>query len=113
MARRDDRAYWAYVREEQRRQPGCPARELCDASRSRGLGERRLHTRDEISVSPAAEEDELHATERCGTRVVAQNGDHETRAVRNRKAADACAEGRERETLKLLGGRYFERRTRR
>jgi hypothetical protein len=32
MARRDDRAYWAYVREEQRRQTGCPARELGDES---------------------------------------------------------------------------------
>ena len=62
---------------------------------------------------PAAEEDELHATERCAARVVAQNGDHQTRAVRYRKAADACAEGRERETLKALGGRYVERRTRR
>ena len=28
MARRDDRAYREYVREEQRRQPGCPARKL-------------------------------------------------------------------------------------
>jgi hypothetical protein len=28
MARRDDRAYREYVREEQRRQPGCPAREV-------------------------------------------------------------------------------------
>ena len=28
IARRDDRAYWAYVREEQRRQPGCPARNM-------------------------------------------------------------------------------------
>src|SRR6185503_15493778 len=36
MARRDDRAYREYVREEQRRQPGCPARELCDASRFQG-----------------------------------------------------------------------------
>jgi hypothetical protein len=36
MARRDDRAYWAYVSEEQRRQPGCPARELCDTSRFQG-----------------------------------------------------------------------------
>ena len=36
MARRDDRAYRAYVSEEQRRQPGCPARELCDASRFQG-----------------------------------------------------------------------------
>ena len=27
MARRDDRAYREYVREEQRRQPGCPAPE--------------------------------------------------------------------------------------
>jgi hypothetical protein len=28
MARRDDRAYREYAREEQRRQPGCPARKL-------------------------------------------------------------------------------------
>jgi hypothetical protein len=28
MARRDDRAYREYVREEQRRQPGCPARKM-------------------------------------------------------------------------------------
>ena len=28
MARRDDREYLAYLREEQRRQPGCPAREV-------------------------------------------------------------------------------------
>jgi len=77
------------------------------------LSERRLHTRDEVRVGPAAEEDELHATERCAARVVAQNGDHQTRAVRYRKAANACAEGRERETLKALGGRYVERRTRR
>src|SRR5688572_1877401 len=36
MARRDDRAYREYVREEQRRQSGCPARESCDASRFQG-----------------------------------------------------------------------------
>src|SRR5215204_3586619 len=36
MARRDDRAYWAYVSEEQRRRPGCPAWELCDTSRFQG-----------------------------------------------------------------------------
>ena len=28
MARRDDRGYREYLREEQRRQPGCPAREV-------------------------------------------------------------------------------------
>ena len=32
MARRDDREYREYLREEQRRQPGCPARELCRES---------------------------------------------------------------------------------
>src|SRR4029450_3441488 len=36
MARRDDRAYREYVGEEHRRQPGCPARQLCDASRFQG-----------------------------------------------------------------------------
>ena len=29
MARRDDREYREYLREEQRSEPGCPARELC------------------------------------------------------------------------------------
>ena len=33
MARRDDRGYREYLREEQRRQPGCPARELCRETR--------------------------------------------------------------------------------
>ena len=32
MARRDDREYWVYSRESQRRQPGCAARELCRVS---------------------------------------------------------------------------------
>src|SRR6266550_7306203 len=35
MARRDDRAYREYVREEQRRQPGCPAREVVLDQRGR------------------------------------------------------------------------------
>jgi hypothetical protein len=35
MARRDDREYRKYLREEQRRQPGCPARELCHDPRGR------------------------------------------------------------------------------
>ena len=33
---RDDREYWTYLREEQRRQPGCPARELGDGTRFQG-----------------------------------------------------------------------------
>jgi len=32
MARREERAYREYVSNEQRSQPGCPARELCDES---------------------------------------------------------------------------------
>ena len=36
MARREERAYWAYVSDEQRRQPGCPARELGESSRFQG-----------------------------------------------------------------------------
>jgi len=32
MARREERAYREYVSDEQRSQPGCPARELCDES---------------------------------------------------------------------------------
>jgi hypothetical protein len=33
MARHDDREYQAYLSEEQRRQPGCAARELCHTLR--------------------------------------------------------------------------------
>src|SRR4029453_2437579 len=51
MARRDDRAYREYVREEQRRQPGCPARELCDASRFQGTrDERFMNRRDALKA---------------------------------------------------------------
>src|SRR5438093_12770561 len=32
MARREERAYREHVSDEQRSQPGCPARELCDES---------------------------------------------------------------------------------
>jgi hypothetical protein len=32
MARREERAYREYVSDEQRSQPGCPVRELCDES---------------------------------------------------------------------------------
>ena len=45
MARREERAYREYVSDEQRSQPGCPARELCDESLlqdTRGLGFRVL-----------------------------------------------------------------------
>jgi hypothetical protein len=34
MARRDDREYREYLREEQRRQPGCPAREVDQRGRA-------------------------------------------------------------------------------
>ena len=36
LARREERAYWAYASDEQRRQTGCPARELCETSRIQG-----------------------------------------------------------------------------
>ena len=36
MARRDEREYRAYLREEQRREAGCPARELCEVSGFQG-----------------------------------------------------------------------------
>jgi hypothetical protein len=44
MARRDDREYRQYLRKEQRRQPGCPAREVVldqrgQATSSVGSGE--------------------------------------------------------------------------
>src|SRR5437879_5364614 len=38
MARREERAYREYVSDEQRSQPGCPARELCDESLLRDTG---------------------------------------------------------------------------
>src|SRR5439155_14485603 len=40
MARREERAYREYVSDEQRSQPGCPARELCDESLLRDTRER-------------------------------------------------------------------------
>src|SRR4051812_6135727 len=42
IARRDDREYWASLREEQRREAGCPARELCEASRFQGTSRGRV-----------------------------------------------------------------------
>src|SRR5207245_7013074 len=42
MARRDDREYREYLREEQRRQPGCPARESCHDPRGRDTSHGRL-----------------------------------------------------------------------
>src|SRR5258708_4980387 len=41
MARREERAYREYVSDEQRSQPGCPARELCDESLLRDTREVR------------------------------------------------------------------------
>src|SRR3954463_1875521 len=40
MARRDDREYRPYLSEEQRRQPGCPARELCREPRGQDTSTR-------------------------------------------------------------------------
>jgi hypothetical protein len=37
MARRDDREYREYLRKEQRRQPGCPAREVVLDQRGQAL----------------------------------------------------------------------------
>src|ERR1041385_7318847 len=45
MARRDECEYWAYLSEEQRSQPGCPARELCCEPRGRDTS---------VSVDPTA-----------------------------------------------------------
>jgi hypothetical protein len=40
MTRRDDREYREYLREEQRRQPGCPASDLVLDERGRATGGR-------------------------------------------------------------------------
>jgi hypothetical protein len=47
MARRDDRGYREYLRKEQRRQPGCPARELC--REPRGQDTRCVHCTPRVS----------------------------------------------------------------
>jgi hypothetical protein len=44
MARRDEREYREYLSEEQRRQPGCPARELCRESRGRDTSQTEAST---------------------------------------------------------------------
>src|SRR5438093_5596392 len=43
LARRDDREYREYLREEQRRQPGCPAREVVLDQRGRATREGKTH----------------------------------------------------------------------
>ena len=43
MARREERAYREYVSDEQRSQPGCPARELCDESLLRDTSAECIH----------------------------------------------------------------------
>ena len=51
MARRDDREYREYVREEQRRQPGCPAREV--VLDQRGQATSRAIDRGWLVLAPA------------------------------------------------------------
>src|SRR6266536_4137 len=46
MARRDEREYREYLNEEQRSQPGCPARELCREPRDGTLGGRARFLRN-------------------------------------------------------------------
>ena len=70
MARRDDREYWACLREDQRSKPGCPARELCDESLFREPASRRsgstpaTHCQDALArlarCRPAARLDREH-----------------------------------------------------
>src|SRR6266851_3130809 len=50
MARREERAYREYVSDEQRSQPGCPARELCDESLLRDTSPKFLGLRDSIPL---------------------------------------------------------------
>src|SRR6266487_1074523 len=59
MARREERAYREYVSDEQRSQPGCPARELCDESllqdtRLSLLGRAPTSTRSRSALRKAA-----------------------------------------------------------
>src|SRR5205807_6852171 len=49
MARRDDREYREYLREEQRSQPGCPAREV--VLDQRGRATISIHGRDTSAPS--------------------------------------------------------------
>src|SRR5688572_24173819 len=57
MARRDDREYREYLREKQRRQPGCPARELC--REPRGQDTRMPGMSEAVRPSPSATAVEL------------------------------------------------------
>ena len=47
LARRDDREYREYLREEQRRQPGCPAREVVLVQRGQATSLRHIGARPE------------------------------------------------------------------
>ena len=61
MARRDDREYREYLREEQRRQPGCPAREVV-------LDQRGQATSPEGPVRAASRRRALRETSRASSR---------------------------------------------
>src|SRR5258706_11667376 len=53
MARRDDREYREYLREEQRRQPGCPAREVVLDQRGRATSGKEIQRRSRNEFSTA------------------------------------------------------------
>ena len=54
MARRDDREYREYLREEQRRQPGCPAREVVLDQRGRATSRLPAASCADFRISRAA-----------------------------------------------------------
>ena len=56
MTRRDDREYREYLREEQRRQPGCPAREVVLDQRGQAASQPTARFRSPVACrSPAPE----------------------------------------------------------
>ena len=63
MARRDDREYREYLREEQRSQPGCPAREVVLDQRGRTTGSRRGDRGPRASLAAPASALELVITD--------------------------------------------------
>src|SRR5688572_18729165 len=79
MARRDDRTYREYVREEQRRQPGCPARKLVvdqriQATRPHGEPLETSQTRPAVTSIAARIAATTHPTPRCGSFIASVGG---------------------------------------
>src|SRR5204862_6080927 len=72
MARRDDREYREYLSEEQRSQPGCPAREVVLDQRGRATSprhvqQRRMTSKNHVCAPRKKRKDNDDSSQSCST----------------------------------------------